>query len=238
MMGSLKGVEDSAADGSMSDPNTMNRYVFLGPPGAGKGTQASLVSEKLKIPAIATGAIFRAAIGKESALGRQVAQFVNSGLLVPDPLTNAVVADRLEEKDCTDGFILDGYPRSLIQAKALDEFLQKAKTPLTAVLYFKVDASVVIERMGKRRVCSKCGATFNLVSQPPKREGKCDKCGESLITRVDDEPTSIRKRMDVYEETTRPLLDYFEKKGVLMVFDASLPVQDVAKEVLQICGVK
>jgi len=237
-MGSLRAVADSGVDGSMSDRNAVNRYVFLGPPGAGKGTQASLVSEKLKIPAIATGAIFRAAIGKESSLGRQVAQFVNSGLLVPDQLTNAVVADRLEENDCKNGFILDGYPRSLVQAKALDEFLQKAKTPLTAVLYFKVDANVVIERMGKRRVCSKCGATFNLESLPPKRAGKCDKCGEPLITRVDDEPASIRKRMDVYEETTRPLLEYFEKKGVLKVFDASLPVQEVAQEVLKICGVK
>ncbi len=216
----------------------MNRYVFLGPPGAGKGTQASLISEKLKIPAIATGAIFRAAIGKESALGRQVAQFVNSGLLVPDQLTNAVVADRLEEKDCKKGFILDGYPRSLVQAKALDEFLSKAETPLTAVLYFKVDAEVVVERMGKRRVCSKCGATYNLVSQQPKREGKCDKCSSPLITRVDDEPKSIRKRMDVYEETTQPLLQYYEKAGMLKILDASLPVQDVAKEVLQICGVK
>lgn len=216
----------------------MNRYVFLGPPGAGKGTQATLVSEKLHIPAIATGAIFRAAIGKESALGKQVAQFVNSGLLVPDQLTNAVVADRLGEKDCANGFILDGYPRSLVQAKALDEYLLKAKSPLSAVLYFKVDASVVIERMGKRRVCSKCGATYNLVSQQPRREGTCDKCGESLITRKDDEPGSIRKRMEVYDETTRPLLEYYEKKGVLKVFDASLPVQEVAKEVLQICGVK
>src|SRR5471030_2236394 len=113
-----------------------NRYVFLGPPGAGKGTQAVIVSEKLGIPAIATGAIFRAAISRETAMGRQVSQFVNSGLLVPDKLTNAVVAERLKEKDCKRGFILDGYPRSLVQAQALDEFLQKAKTPLETVLYF------------------------------------------------------------------------------------------------------
>src|ERR1017187_9196544 len=128
------------------------RFVFLGPPGAGKGTQAVFVSEKLGIPAIATGAIFRAAISKETAMGKEVAQFVNSGLLVPDPLTNAVVAERLKEKDCKRGFILDGYPRSLVQAKSLDTFLSKAKTPLAFVLYFNVDANVVIERMGKRRV--------------------------------------------------------------------------------------
>jgi len=215
-----------------------NRFVFLGSPGAGKGTQAALVSEKLGVPAIATGAIFRAAISKETALGKQVAQFVNSGLLVPDKLTNAVVADRLKEKDCKRGFVLDGYPRSLVQAKSLDTFLQKDKTPLVAVLYFKVDANVVVDRMGKRRVCSQCGATYNLVSQAPKREGKCDKCGGALITRADDAPDSIRKRLDVYEKTTQPLLQYYEKKGVLKILDASRPVQDVAKDVMQICGAK
>jgi len=190
------------------------------------------------IPAIATGAIFRAAISKETALGKQVAQFVNSGLLVPDKLTNAVVADRLKEKDCKKGFILDGYPRSLVQAKALDAFLQTAKTPLDTSIYFKVDPNVVIDRMGKRRVCSQCGATYNLVSQPPKREGKCDKCGGALVTRSDDEPQAIRKRLEVYEKSTHPLLQYFEKKGVLKILDASLPVQEVAREVMQICGVK
>jgi adenylate kinase len=215
-----------------------SRFIFLGPPGAGKGTQADLASQKLGVPAIATGAIFRAAIGKDSAMGRQVAQFVNSGLLVPDKLTNAVVAERLKEKDCKRGFILDGYPRSLVQAKALDTFLQKAKTPLDAVLYFKVDANVVIERMGKRRVCSQCATTYNLVSQPPKHEGKCDKCGGALITRADDTPESITKRLDVYEKTTQPLLQYFEKKDVLKVLQASLPVNDVAKEVADVCGVR
>ncbi len=214
------------------------RFVFLGPPGAGKGTQAAVVGEKLRIPAIATGAIFRAAIGKETALGKQVAQFVNSGLLVPDKLTNAVVADRLQEKDCQAGFILDGYPRSLVQSKALDAFLGKAKTPLQAVLYFKVDATVVIDRMSKRRVCSQCGATYNLVSQPPAREGKCDKCGGALIARADDTPEAIRNRLAVYEETTQPLLQYYEKKAILRILDASLPVQEVGREVMQICGAK
>jgi len=215
-----------------------NRFVFLGPPGAGKGTQAVFVSEKLGIPAIATGAIFRGAISKDTAMGKEVAQFVNSGLLVPDKLTNAVVAERLKEKDCKRGFILDGYPRSLVQAAALDAFLNKARTPLAAVLYFNVHADIVIERMGKRRVCSQCATTYNLVSQPPKADGRCDKCGASLMTRVDDQPDSIRKRLDVYRTTTQPLLDYYEKKGVLKVLDASQSVQAVAKEVTLICGVK
>ena len=193
------------------------------------------MSEKRHIPAIATGAIFRAAMGKDSAMGKQVAQFVNSGLLVPDQLTNAVVAERLKEKDCQKGFILDGYPRSLVQAQSLDEFLQKAKTPLDAVLYFNVDAAVVIERMGQRRVCSQCATTYNLVSQKPKVEGKCDKCGAALIMRTDDQPDSIRKRLEVYEQTTQPLLKYYEQKGVLKILHASLPVEAVAKEVALIC---
>lgn len=213
-----------------------SRFVFLGPPGAGKGTQASLVSESLKIPAIATGGIFRAAMSKKSAMGREVAQFVNSGLLVPDKLTNAVVADRLTEKDCKRGFILDGYPRSLVQAKALDVFLLKTKTPLDQVLYFKVDASVVVDRMGQRRICGKCGVTYNLTSLPPKKAGVCDKCGSALITRADDKPESIRKRLDIYEESTQPLLAYYEKKGVLSVLNASLSVQEVAQHVVAVCS--
>src|SRR3979409_679155 len=128
------------------------RFVFLGPPGAGKGTQAALVSEQLGVPAIATGGIFREAISKQSAMGKQITQFVNSGLLVPDKLTNAIVAERLKEKDCETGYILDGYPRSLMQAKSLDSFLQKSGESLDRVLYFKVDAAVVIERIGKRLI--------------------------------------------------------------------------------------
>jgi len=207
------------------------RFIFLGPPGAGKGTQAALASELVGVPAIATGGIFRDAIAKETAMGKQITQFVNSGLLVPDKLTNAIVAERLKEKDCNKGFILDGYPRSLGQAKALDTFLQEGNRPLDRVLYFKVDAAVVVERMGKRRVCSQCGQTYNLVSQPSKKEGVCDKCGGKLVTRTDDQPESIRKRLEVYEETTSPLLQYYEKKGALSVLGASLSVQDVAKQV-------
>ncbi len=210
------------------------RFVFLGPPGAGKGTQAALVSEQVGVPAIATGGIFREAISKETTMGKQIAQFVNSGLLVPDKLTNAIVAERLKEKDCKKGFILDGYPRSLGQAKALDTYLTKGHRPIDRILYFKVDASVVVDRMGKRRVCSQCGATYNLVSQTPKQEGRCDKCGGALTMRSDDQPESIRKRLEVYEETTSPLLDYYEKKGTLSVLSASQSVQEVANQVSSI----
>jgi adenylate kinase len=207
------------------------RFVFLGPPGAGKGTQAAFTSQALNIPAIATGGIFREAIANATKIGKQIAQFVNSGMLVPDKLTNAIVAERLKAKDCNMGFILDGYPRSLTQAKALDTYLLKSRTPIDRVLYFKVDAPVVIERMGKRRVCSQCGTTYNLTSQPSKVEGICDKCNGKLVTRSDDTAEAIQKRLTVYEETTKPLLDYYGKKNVLDVINASQPVDVVAQQV-------
>ena len=211
------------------------RFVCLGPPGAGKGTQAALISQSLGVPAIATGGIFREAIAGATKIGKQIAQFVNSGILVPDKLTNAIVAERLKEKDCKKGFILDGYPRSLTQAKALDTFLAKAHTPVDRVLYFQVEAPVVVERMGKRRVCSQCGQTYNLVSQPPKEDAICDRCKGPLITRSDDTPDAIRKRLDVYEQTTKPLLDYYGKKNILNVLNASKNVESVAQEVRAVC---
>jgi adenylate kinase len=211
------------------------RYIFLGPPGAGKGTQANFASEWLGVPAIATGKIFRDAIAQETAMGKQIAQFVNSGLLVPDKLTDAIVAERLKEKDCRKGFILDGYPRNLAQAKTLDQFLQKSHAPLGGVLYFKVDAAVVVERMGKRRICAQCGQTYNLVSQPPQQEGRCDRCGGTLVMRSDDQPDAIRKRLEVYEETTSPLLQYYEKKGILHVLSGSLSVPEVTAQVKAVC---
>jgi adenylate kinase len=215
-----------------------SRFVFLGPPGAGKGTQAVRASERLKIPAIVTGGIFREAIAKGSALGKQISQFVNSGLLVPDKLTNAIVTERIKKKDVAGGFILDGYPRSLVQAKSLDLNLQKSGKPLDAVLYFKVDAAVVIDRMGKRRVCGQCGATYNLMSQPPKREGVCDSCKGKLMARTDDAPESIRKRLEAYDKTTIPLLGYYEKKGLLHILNASLSVDEVARQVEVVCSNK
>lgn len=216
----------------------MSRLVFLGPPGAGKGTQAAIVSGKLNVPSIATGAIFREAIAQGSTLGKEIAQFVNSGLLVPDKLTNAIVVERLKNKDCANGFILDGYPRSLNQATSLGAHLDKKKQPLERVLYFKVDTAVVIERMGQRRICSKCGATYNLVSQPPKKTGVCDKCQGEIVARADDQPDAIRKRMQVYDENTAPLLDYYGTLRLLTILDASLPVETVAAQVAEAVQLK
>jgi len=214
----------------------LSHLVFLGSPGAGKSTQASIVTHTLGVPAIGTGTIFREAISNESSLGKEIAQFINSGLLVPDKLTNAIVVDRLRQPDCARGFILDGYPRSLNQAKSLDTYMRKAGLSLDKVLFFKVDASVVANRLGLRRVCVKCHANFNLVSNPPKKDGVCDVCAGPLTMRDDDNPDSIRKRLQVYEEITSPLLSYYEETKRLKVLDAAQPVNVVAKEVALICG--
>jgi adenylate kinase len=216
----------------------LSRLVLLGPPGAGKGTQSPLIKEHLKVPTIATGAIFREAMANDRAIGKEIAQFVNAGLLVPDQLTNAIVVKRLKHPDCTHGFILDGYPRSLNQAKALDAYLKKIAQPLEKVLYFKVDPAVVVERMGLRRVCAQCGTSYNLVSHPSKVEGVCDVCGGELIMRTDDAPEAIRKRLQVYSETTSPLLAYYEKKGILSMVDASQSVEAITRQLAKYCGMK
>jgi len=213
-----------------------SHLVFLGSPGAGKSTQAAIVTHKLEVPAIGTGAIFREAMSHETPLGKEIGQFINSGLLVPDKLTNAIVVDRLRQSDCAKGFILDGYPRSLNQAKSLDTYMSKAGLVLDKVLFFKVDASVVSNRLGLRRVCMKCHANYNLVTKPAKQEGICDRCSGILTIRADDNPDSVRKRLQVYEEITSPLLSYYEETGRLEVLDASKSVDIISKNVATICG--
>jgi adenylate kinase len=210
--------------------------VFLGYPGAGKGTQATIASKNLGIPIVATGAIFREAIANNTALGKEVSQFVNCGLLVPDKLTNAVIVERLKKEDCAKGFLLDGYPRSMGQAKALDAHLTKVKHPLEKVIYFEVDVTVVVNRIGQRRICSKCGAIFNLVSHPPKKADACDRCGGELIMRLDDKPDAIRRRLKTYTDNTQPLLDYYRQQGILNVLDASMDVNDASKAVAALAG--
>ena len=214
----------------------LSRLVFLGYPGAGKGTQATVASKKIGIPIVATGAIFREAIAKGSALGKEVSQFVNCGLLVPDKLTNAVIVERLKKDDCAKGFLLDGYPRSLGQAKALDVHLAKVKHPLEKVIYFEVDVTVVVNRIGQRRICSKCGTIYNLASHPPKQADVCDRCNAELVMRVDDKPESIRRRLQIYNDNTRPLLDYYRQQGILNVLDASMSVDAASKAVFDLAS--
>ncbi|MGQ9855597.1 MAG: adenylate kinase [Fervidobacterium sp.] len=210
--------------------------IFLGPPGAGKGTYAKRVVEKYSIPHISTGDIFREAIAKGTELGKKVQDIVNSGNLVPDELTNALVEERLQQPDCEKGFILDGYPRTLNQAQALDNMLTKMGKTLTGALYFEVDEETVVQRISTRRVCSKCGKVYNLITLPPKVEGICDDCGGQLIQRDDDKEDVVRGRFRVYIEKTSPLIEYYRNQNKLFTLDGRKSVEEVMKMLFNILG--
>jgi adenylate kinase len=207
--------------------------VMMGPPGAGKGTQAKLIATELRIPHISTGDIFRSARAESSQLGKQVSECLDRGELVPDDLTVAVVKRRMSEKDCEKGFILDGFPRSVVQAEMLEGFLQERGDRLTHVINIQVGEHKIIERLTARRSCQQCGAVYNLLSNLPKREGKCDVCGGDLILREDDKEETIRKRLRVYEEETEPLLAFYEGKGPLVTVDGERGSGEVTAEIMR-----
>jgi adenylate kinase len=189
--------------------------VLLGPPGAGKGTQARQVQERYRLPQISTGELFRAAMGSESPLGRSVKGYIESGRLVPDEATSAVVAERIAEPDCREGFMLDGFPRTLPQAEALDALLAARKLSLDAVLYFDVTDAVAVERLSGRRTCSRCNANYHVRHMAPKNAGCCDRCGSALTQRPDDQPDTIRERLRVYALQTRALVEEYDRRGIL-----------------------
>ena len=195
----------------------MNNFVFLGPPGAGKGSLAVKVAEDYKIPHISTGDIFRANIKAQTPLGVKVKAIIDSGSLVSDELTFELVKDRLAQDDCKNGYILDGFPRTIPQAEMLDGLVADLK-----VVNFNIADEIVIRRLSTRRVCKACGANFNVLTLPPKVEGVCDKCGGELYQRDDDKQESILHRMDVYREQTEPLINYYTNKGKITDLDASI----------------
>ena len=195
----------------------MNNFVFLGPPGAGKGTLAVKVAEDYKIPHISTGDIFRANIKAQTPLGVKVKAIIDSGSLVSDELTFELVKDRLAQDDCKNGYILDGFPRTIPQAEMLDGLVADLK-----VVNFQISDDIVIGRLSTRRVCKACGANYNIKTLPPKVEGVCDKCGGELYQRDDDKQESILHRMDVYREQTEPLINYYKNKGKITDLDASI----------------
>jgi len=208
--------------------------VFLGPPGSGKGTQAKKLSEKLNLPHIALGDILRQVIREGSELGQRAKQFVENGKLVPDEVTIEITKERTLRPDCTNGFILDGFPRSLEQAKALDKLLEKKDF---RVLYFTVPMEVVVERNSGRKSCPECAAVYHVKFNPPRAENKCDRCGAELYQRKDDTEAVIRTRFGVYEKNTAPLVEYYKKKKKLLEIDAQGAIDEVFSKLIKALGI-
>ena len=213
--------------------HNMLRAVLLGPPGAGKGTQAAKVIEKYNVPHISTGDIFRANINEGTELGKKAKGYIDEGKLVPDELVVNLVTDRLQKADCKEGFLLDGFPRTIFQAEQLDKFLSENGQKLDIVLNFKVRKDVLIERIAGRRVCKSCGASFHVVNVPPKKEGICDVCGGELFQRKDDNRETVENRINVYESETAVLIGYYEKQGVLVDFDGEKSHEEVFADVVK-----
>ncbi len=203
------------------------RLVLLGPPGAGKGTQASAIVEKYNIPHISTGDIFRANIKEGTALGQEAKGYMDKGLLVPDELVVSIVKDRLLKDDCKEGFLLDGFPRTVKQAEALDSELDKMGINLDRVININAAAEILIERAVGRRICKECGATYHVKYNPPKVEGVCDKDGGELYQRNDDTEETVTTRISVYMEQTEPLIDYYKSQGLLFDVDGTKKIDEV-----------
>jgi adenylate kinase len=208
------------------------RLVLVGPPGAGKGTQAQFIAAQFAIPKISTGDIFRANVSQNTELGIAAKKFMDAGDLVPDEVTNAMVADRIGEDDALDGFLLDGFPRNVPQAETLDDMLDKLTVSLNVVLELVVDDEEVIRRLSGRRTCRNCGHIWHVDFDPPTREGVCDHCGGDLFQRDDDKPDTVRHRLEVYAEQTAPLVAFYAEKGILVGIDATGPVDDVTERAI------
>lgn len=210
--------------------------LFLGAPGAGKGTQASLIAKKLNIPHISTGDIFREAVSKGTELGRKAKEYMDRGELVPDEVVIGIVKERLSQEDCRNGFVLDGFPRTVAQAEALDKVLEDLGAKLDFVFNINVSEEEVVRRLTGRRTCRNCNAVYHVEFNPPAKDGICDACGGELYQRDDDKEETVRNRMRVYLEKTAPLIDYYKSKGVLIDINGELPVDGVTKEIEKYLG--
>ena len=210
------------------------KVIMLGAPGAGKGTQAKQIADKYSIPHISTGDIFRANIKNGTELGKKAKTFMDQGLLVPDELVVELVADRIQQDDCKNGFVLDGFPRTIPQAEALDAALAKINEKMDYAIDVDVPDENIITRMSGRRACLNCGATYHIVSIPTKVEGICDRCGSPVVLRDDDKPETVKKRLEVYHEQTQPLIDYYKKKDILKTVNGVQPMEDVFKAIVEI----
>ena len=205
--------------------------ILLGPPGAGKGTQAKRMVGDYDILHISTGDIFRENIKNETELGKQVKDILARGDLVSDDLTNGLVFKRLEQSDCANGFLLDGYPRNIAQAEALDEWLEKNNREVTKVIDIQADPEILIKRISGRRVCPNCGHSYHIMNEPPKVEGVCDECGSDIIQRPDDVEETVKSRIEIYEKQTAPLVDYYENQSKILYFDGNQSIEQVYNDV-------
>ena len=212
------------------------KIIMLGAPGAGKGTQAKKIAAKYGIPHISTGDIFRANIKNGTELGKKAKTYMDQGLLVPDELVVDLVVDRVNQDDCTNGYVLDGFPRTIPQAEALTEALDKRGQKVDFAIDVNVPDENIVRRMGGRRACVTCGATYHMVYAPTKKEGICDTCGGELILRDDDKPETVQKRLNVYHEQTQPLIEYYTNQGILRTVDGTVDIDDVFRAITEFLG--
>jgi adenylate kinase len=212
------------------------KIVLLGPPGAGKGTQAKSISNKYSIPHVSTGDIFRKNISENTPLGVEAKSYMDKGQLVPDEVTINMVKDRLVQDDCNVGYLLDGFPRTVVQADALNNFLIERGEQLDTSLLIKVPNEFILERMTGRRVCPSCGASYHVKFNPPTNEGKCDLCGSEVIQRKDDTVETVKERLDVYQRETQPLIEFYGDKQLLSVVDGTKAINEVFRGICEILG--
>ncbi len=212
------------------------KIIMLGAPGAGKGTQAKMISEKYGLPHVSTGDIFRANIKNGTALGMEAKQYMDKGLLVPDELTVKILLDRVAQDDCKNGYVLDGFPRTIPQAEVLEDALSKLGDKVDYAINVDVPDENIINRMSGRRACVTCGATYHIEYAAPQKEGICDKCGSELILRDDDKPETVKARLSVYHEQTQPLIDFYKSRNVLKEVDGTVPMQEVFDSIVAILG--
>ena len=212
------------------------KIIMLGAPGAGKGTQAKKIAAKYEIPHISTGDIFRANIKNGTELGKEAKKYMDQGLLVPDELTVKILLDRVAKDDCKNGYVLDGFPRTIPQAEVLEEALTKLGDRIDYAINVEVPDENIVKRMGGRRACVNCGATYHIEHVPPKKEGICDNCGSELILRDDDKPETVKNRLSVYHKQTQPLIDFYNGKGVLRTVDGTVDMKDVFNAIVAILG--
>ncbi len=212
------------------------KLIMLGAPGAGKGTQAKRIAAKYGIPHISTGDIFRANIKNGTELGKKAQTYMDQGLLVPDELVCDLVVDRIQQSDCEKGYVLDGFPRTIPQAEALTAALNKLGTSIDYAINVEVPDENILKRMGGRRACLSCGATYHIEFNPTKKEGICDACGAETVLRDDDKPETVQKRLDVYHEQTQPLIDYYTKAGKLAEVDGTQNMDDVFAAIVDLLG--